>query len=223
MSDEAITPTAIMPESPAANPSAQRAGTAPDNAGVGQEHNAQGQEPAWLPERLDRARKIAIADFLRDLGVETPDALKATLDEYRRVKESQMSEAEKAQAALEAAQKRAEAAEMALKEAQEKARLKDLHEAIRKAAAAAKARYPEDVIAWALSSGEDLTGLMDSEGAVNEKSLAALVDKARKARPEWFTGTGPGIPSNSGGHVPDADKAGQALGRRNIARLIRGA
>lgn len=196
-------------------------GTAPESAGKQQE--AASSDPAWLPERLARAQNAAIRRLLGDLGVESPEALKASLEDYRKLRESQMTEAEKMKAALEAAQQRAQAAEASLQEMQAQMRQREVHDAIRRAAQEAKARYPDDVIAWAQTAKGNLETLLDKEGGVSPKAISSLIDEVRKARPEWFLTGGPGSPSNAGGHVPEANKADQALGRKAISRIIRSA
>lgn len=53
-----------------------------------------------LGERAQRAGASATAEFLKALGVENADALKAMLDEGKKLKTAQMSDLEKANAAL---------------------------------------------------------------------------------------------------------------------------
>lgn len=53
-----------------------------------------------LGDRAKRAEQSALADFLKTVGVENADALKAALDEGKKLKGAQMSELEKTQAAL---------------------------------------------------------------------------------------------------------------------------
>lgn len=60
----------------------------------------QEQMDAILGERLKRAKKAATADFLQSLGVGSVDDIKAQLGELAKLKEAQMSDAEKQAAEL---------------------------------------------------------------------------------------------------------------------------
>lgn len=180
---------------------------APANGGDQQSGQIPPSEPTWLPERLERNARSAVNNFLKDLGFEKADDLKALLTEAKNLKESQMSEVEKAQKAREKAEQRAADAEKRAAEL-EAARVNDrIDTAIRAAATDARAQYPEDVITWARQSGKDLAALIDKDGKLDDKGVKALIDEARKARPAWFASGGPGSPSNAGGKAPQADPA----------------
>lgn len=76
------------------------------------------EDPKWLPERLEQARRAAVADVLKGLGVDKPEALKAQLDKLKALEESQLSDAEKVAkriADLEPRAKRADQLEGAVK------------------------------------------------------------------------------------------------------------
>jgi alanyl-tRNA synthetase len=214
MSDEGTTvPPTSAPQ--AQQPGSPTSDTAPAHGGKGE------QEPAWLPERLERARKAALSDLLRELGVANPDELKAAMQELSKLKAAQMTEMERAQKALSEAQQRAEAAEQELQRVQQQARQERLETAIRTAASAAQARYPEDVVVWARTSGDNLDALLDKSGKVSTEAVKALVEKARAARPEWFKGSGPGVPSNANARLPEASDALRLQGRAGMQSFVR--
>lgn len=171
------------------------------------ESGGQPSEPHWLPDRLAQAKRSAVADFLKELGVDKPDDLKTLLADHKALKESQMNELQKAQAALDKATKKAADAEQKAAEL-EAARLADrMDGAIRSAAAEARAQYPDDVVTWIRQQGKDLSTLLDQDGKVNDKAVKALIEETKKARPTWFTSGGPGSPSNAGGKpVANPDK-----------------
>ena len=52
-------------------------------------------EPDWLPARLDRAKRSATSEALKELGVDSLEAAKAALEEAKTLKAAQMTEAEK--------------------------------------------------------------------------------------------------------------------------------
>jgi hypothetical protein len=67
-------------------------------------------EPDWLPARLDRAKRSAVSEALKELGVEDLDTAKAAIEEAKRIKAAQMTDVEKAQ--QEAADKAARVVEL---------------------------------------------------------------------------------------------------------------
>jgi hypothetical protein len=69
----------------------------PQGATVPQEA-LQTQEPAWLPDRLERAKQTAVKDLLGELGVGSPDEIKALLEAKRQAEEAGKTELEKATA-----------------------------------------------------------------------------------------------------------------------------
>jgi hypothetical protein len=68
-------------------------------------------DPDWLPARLERAKRAAEKDVLETIGVTSLDEAKTAIEDARKLRESQMTEADKAREEAEAATKRAEAAE----------------------------------------------------------------------------------------------------------------
>lgn len=193
------------PNQPAQQPAPSEAAPVSGENNSGQPSDQ--RDPRWLPDRIDTAKRAAVNDFLKDLGFDKADDLKALLTEAKSLKESQMSELQKAQAALDKANQKAAQAEQKAAEL-EAARVNDrIDTAIRAAATDARAQYPEDVITWARQSGKDLAALIDKDGKLDDKGVKALIDEAKKARPAWFGSGGPGSPSNAGGKAPQADPA----------------
>jgi hypothetical protein len=81
MSDATPTPEVVTPEPVAPEPT-----TAATPA-----------EPEWLPARLERAKRSALNDAMKELGVDDLDAAKSAIEEAKRLKAAQMTDLEKLQ------------------------------------------------------------------------------------------------------------------------------
>lgn len=57
------------------------------------------KDPAWLPGRLEQAKRAAQVELLKELGIDDPKAGKAALDAYKSLQEAQKSELQRAQEA----------------------------------------------------------------------------------------------------------------------------
>lgn len=68
---------------------------------------AEPKEPAWLPERLARAKSTGAEELLKTAGFSSLDELKAAKEELQKLKESQLSEQERAQKERDALMQRA--------------------------------------------------------------------------------------------------------------------
>lgn len=183
--------------------------TQPDKArSSGQEY-----EPKFLNARLKRAEDAARRKLLQELGIEDVNVGKAALAEAKKLRESQMSESEKSQAALQAAEERAKAAENRTLEIEVERKRDLVTSAIRSAAIEARAEHPDDVVGRLTSS---LDTLISDDGKVKTEKVKQMIEAVRKERPGWFKSGGVGSPSNAGGRTPDAggaakDKALQQL------------
>lgn len=133
------------------------------------------EQPAWLPERLERAKRSAIQDLLSDLGYSDVDALKSQLQQQAQ----QASDLESAQAAVNASRQRHLEAEFRL--AASRYRFYDPHEA--------QALLDWSLVGW--DEAGQVTGL--------EAALAALV----KTRPHLVKRASvPSLDSHPGGPGP---------------------
>lgn len=164
---------------------------------------------ADLSRRLDRQSKAAQAALLKELGVESVDALKAKLnppaqgaddpavkgelDDLRTQVQKLTERAEKSDQEAEALreQRRTEATLTALKTAVKDLRLKD--------------NVATDIIGWALFNKRDLSKLLKTDLTPDQEAITALLNEAREARPEWFKTAGPGSPSSANGKPTDAE------------------
>lgn len=136
-----------------------------------------------------KGREVALADFLKTLGVENADALKAALDEGKKLKDAQKSELEKAQQAANDAQAKIEAAEKAKTDALAQAQTKLLRAAV--IAEAVKQNFDEAEISsvW-LALQQDKTlleGIKTKKDSDDEfEGVAQAVEAIAKAHPKWL-------------------------------------
>lgn len=193
-------------------------GTPPENnGGNGQQQQTNQQaDPAFLAERLERAKRIERETFLRELGFEKPEDLKAIIEAERKRKESDMTETQKAAAEAERLRKENATLQEQVKNAEKARREDQVQNAIRAAATAAKAQYPDDVIEYARKLNSNLDSLIGDDGKVDQKAVEKLIEGTKKDRPTWFGGSNPGSPSASNGKPADldAERKKKALGER---------
>lgn len=185
-------------------------GTAPESSGHEMTFT-QADIDRIAGERAKRAAEAAATKLLAKLGVEDADTAAALLAEYRQRKEADMSEAEKATAAIDAARKEAEALKAAL-EVERKQRIADKRDnALAQALASAQAIDADDVVLWLQRNAQDaVSALVQNDGTIDPDGVTALVAKARSERPHFFRPGGPGSPSNKGGEVPQAPLSAKA-------------
>lgn len=161
------------------------------------------------------AKEKAIADFLKDLGVDNADDARAKISAAKAKEDAEKTASEKADAARLKAEAERDALKAQLAGIETQRRVDKRDARITAAARDGGATVPEDVIAWAEKYKADaIKAVMADDGTVDEKGVKALVDAAREARPTWFRPATPGSPSNAGARgVPadtDAKKAAAA-------------
>lgn len=161
-----------------------------------------------VSERLARQAGAEIRKLLTDLGVETPDALKQFVEDSRKRQEAELSDKQKLERQIESLTKVADGYKAQIETMLALQVTERRNAAIEKAAQAAHAEIPADVITWAeREAAEQLKAVMGDDGKVDEKAAKALVEACRKARPKWFVSTSPGVPSASSGKPPTAADA----------------
>lgn len=166
----------------------------------------QAEVDAMMGERAKRAADAAVAKLLADLGAENLDTLKKDTAAAKAAKEAEMTALDKANAAIEAEKKRAAEFEAQLTSERQSRLLDRRNSAITAAAQKARAEAPDDVVLWAEKyHSDDLAKVLKEDGAVDEKAVGALIEKCRAERKNWFTGSGPGSPSNRDGRNPQPD------------------
>lgn len=160
--------------------------------------------PQWLPDRLEKAEKKGIENFLGELGLGGADELKAIVSDYQALKEAQMTEAEKRQ--------QAEQDRLTEMETLKSENAKLLAQ-IEQANAVQVERQRSDVILQEFSQSPyakdilrlikdeysaDYESLLGDDGNVNDEIKAKLVKEISEKRGEWVrVSSSPGSPSAS--------------------------
>lgn len=141
-----------------------------------------------LGERAKRAESSGVNALLKELGVEKPDDLKSALDEFKKLKASQLSDLEKAQQAAKEAQAKIEAAEKARNDALAHAQTKLMRAAV--IAEAVRQNFAEEEISsvWlALMQDKDLKEkIKASEDGENFEGVDKAVAEIAKNHPKWL-------------------------------------
>jgi hypothetical protein len=187
------------------------------------------QDPDWLPGRLDRARQESINKLLAELGVTDLDALKQTYADGKAVLDGQKTELQRVTDQVQTLTADRDAWKAKYDGLLTK-RKNDMADTALRDAVGTRSKRPEDVVAWAQRNAiEDLDKLVAGSGedadnfTVNETLAKQIVTKCVKARPEWFTEEGGGVPSNQGATVPtqagDAKKIADAA-KRTVKKMF---
>lgn len=181
------TDNTAAPQQPAQQPATDGAKSGSSNgATLTQEHfNAE------TGKARKEGRQSGVNDVLKKLGLtseEEIEALKSTIEDARKRKEADMSEAEKAKAELEREKAAKTALEQRIAQIETERRTEKVTSAITGKAASLKANDADDVLRYAKDKhAEELAGLMDESGAIDDKKVTALLDKIKAAKPSYFT------------------------------------
>lgn len=171
-------------------------------------------EPTFTQAEIDKivgkraveAKQAAITELLKELGFEKPDELKSLVSEAKKRKETEMSEADKLRDALaKITTERDNAAQRA--QEVEALRIADrVNSKLEALATKARVEHPEDVVKYLREyNADDVKGLVNEDGSVNDTAAAKLLEVVKKARPNWFAVSGLGSPSNNNGRPPQPD------------------
>ncbi len=82
---------------PAEVPEATGAPTVQSEPPAEEQKLAKLAEPDWLPKRLEQAKSSAVAEMLKTAGFASLDEIRAAREELQKIKDSQLSEQERAQ------------------------------------------------------------------------------------------------------------------------------
>jgi hypothetical protein len=183
---------------------------------------------ADLAKRLERQAKSARAALLKELGVESVDALKAKLttpaksSEADDVTSARIAEME---SKLETVTKFAEAAQKETEALKAKARQTALLNTLKGAVKTLRLHetVAEDLLGWATVKGRDTSKLLKEDLTPDQEQLDALIKDARTERPDWFKTARVGSPSIAGLPPTEADqKRKQAAADAQWSALKRG-
>lgn len=171
-------------------------------------------------ERARRARESGLSDFLKDLGFEKADDLKALVQDARTRAEAEKSELEKAQGEIDKWKAEAEAYKSAMEQALQTARAEKRNAAI--LSALNNSTKPQSVLnLLLLEHTADVEAVQADDGTLDAQKIAALVKKAEAAYGEFFKPAAPGSGSHSGGRLPDDSQQLDRMGRASTRAAIK--
>lgn len=154
-------------------------------------------------DRAKRAKEAGKSELLQELGVEDPDALKSLIADYKKRKEAEMSEAEKALAEVEKERKKREDAEEQLASLQSTIKAQAREGAFKDALRKAGAEHEDDLhILVQAKMQETYMSAFDEDGKPLEKQLDALIKQVQADYGTYFKTAGAGNPSKAGGIAP---------------------
>jgi hypothetical protein len=150
------------------------------------------------------ARAAAQKKFLEDLGIESVDSLKSILEDVKKRKESELSESQKLQQQIEAANKKVQEAEQRAKDTEAKYLAEQRRSAFESAVGG---NNPKRVYALIqLEKPADFAAVFGEDATPDKGKLDALIKQVQADYPEYFGAAGAGSPSNAGGVAPTAQK-----------------
>lgn len=167
-------------------------------------------------------KQSALKALLEELGLDSVDSLKTTIETEKKRKEAEMSEAEKLQKALEKALADLKAKDDAIAQTEQTARNERRDSAVKTALRDANVRKEDADDAFILMRERGmLDTLLLEDGKVDSKAVEAAITEFKSKKPAYFAPTSPGSPPNTGGRAPapdqkDAEKASR--GQRNAMR-----
>ncbi len=240
-------PKPVVAKAPAPAPVAATPETPPEKKGgkVADDDDEDGESITLsskaLKARMSRVSEKERADLMKQHGLTSWDEIAQLRKAKDDLEKLQMTESERIQREREeltnlakAAEDRAKAVEQTATQAQAEAaeakrqRILDRVEyQIGLAASREHAEEPQDVIDLLRRDFRvEFEAVADEEGKIDAEKVKALVEKAKTARPKWFSvpRSGVGSPSNAIGRPVDptgtADIRKRAL--RNNSRIVRG-
>jgi hypothetical protein len=168
-------------------------------------------EPTFTQVEMDKtmgkvraeAREATTKKLLEDLGIEDLDTARALLAETKKRKEAEMSELEKAQTAIDAANKKALEAEQKVQEMQASILANGRKQAFLKAANDSGGQNLDDLfILVQASMNSDFESVFGDDALPDEGKMKKFIADVQKAKPAYFKSSGAGSPSTSNGIAP---------------------
>jgi hypothetical protein len=154
------------------------------------------------------ARTAAQKKFLEELGIESVDNLKTILADVKKRQESELSEAQKLQAQIEAANKKAAEAEQRAKDTEAKYLAEQRRSAFESAVTAGGGNNAKRVYALLqMEKPDDYLSVFAADSAApDDAKLKALIKQVQTDYPEYFGAPGAGSPSNAHGIAPNVQQ-----------------
>lgn len=154
--------------------------------------------------RLKRERETVMSKLLEQLGVEKLEDAQALVTSEKKRKEAEMSELEKAQAQIDAANKKAQEALEAKQALEQKILANARQQAFLKAATSRGGKSVDDLfILVQAKHSDDFLGVFAEDGSADDKKMEKFIADIQKSFPSYFGSAGAGSPSNEGGVAPN--------------------
>lgn len=203
---------------------AAQTGNDPDkngsSGGGGQQGIPQEEVNRLVGSARKQGRETALNDLLKELGFEKADDLKALVIDAKKRKDEELTEAQKAQAAREAAEKKLAEREAELEAERQAARVERRDNAIKKALAAAGAKNVDKLLPVLREfKASDVAAVLKEDGTVDDAKAKALADAAKKDYAEDFAAGGAGSGSHAGGKGGGKLDIENILGKRPFGSL----
>lgn len=180
--------------------------------------SSQADVDAMIQKRIGRATETANAGFLEALGVDSIDALKATITKAGELEKAQMSDMEKASAENTTLQESLTTMTTERDNALSAAKLQSLKTAV--SAAAQKAGFTTAADAWLYIADSEF---YDADGKQDNEAIAAIIAKLAESKPYLLT---PAEKQNFGSpirkkkmQIPDAKNNGIVKKPRSVVRF----
>lgn len=206
--------------------------TSTDTASSGQSQSAKTFTQAELDhhagERAKRAAEAAVKKILGKLGVASEDEidpLKTTIEDARKRKEADMTEAQKALAERDQLAKQKADLEARVVAIELERRNERIDAALKAEAAKLKSPDVDTVLMFARAEHKaTLDTLLSEDGVIDTKALSTLLETIKTQKPHYFAALplGAGSPSNAGGRTVSADADAMKRASQTNQRIIRG-
>jgi alanyl-tRNA synthetase len=158
-------------------------------------------------ERAKRAQEAAINKMLTELGFERPDDLKALVTDAKKRKDAEMSELEKAQVAIDAANKKAKEAEDRYQQAQQEMLNRERKQAFLKATRDSGGSNPDDLFILVQAKHQsEFVSVFGDDAIPDESKMKTFMKQVQSSFPAYFGTSGAGSPSNSNGVAPTSQQ-----------------
>ncbi len=181
--------------------------------------------------RAKEAAANAVKKLLKDLGIENPDdpkaleTVKGKLTAAQEAENAKKSAEDKLQEQLTALQKERDDA-LATANQIKTERLAEMRDnGIKEALRDPKVHCRDAAKVFKLLKADhaaELEAAMKADGTLDAEKVKALVDLGKKENPEYFTGNGPGIPSNAAGRASDIGREARQYASASNQDRIRG-
>lgn len=199
-------PTQQTPEP--SNPQPQNPATPPETTNTGGFSEADVER--IVKDRLERDRK-AREDKRKERysGLSDDDVL-ALVEKQRKADEAALSELEKAQAQIDAANKKAQDAETKYQEMQARVLSEQRRNVFESAITASGGTNAKRLYMLVQAEkGTEFTALFGDDGTVDDGKLKAFIKQVQADFPEYFGNAGAGSPSNAHGFAPNSQNTSE--------------